>query len=90
MLAIPLLVELDRYGSKEAHATVQALLDELGVDCVDLPEVFENRQGSSFWVNSADSHPNAEAHRMVTERIHQAILPGLQPPPKTRPKGAVS
>jgi sugar phosphate isomerase/epimerase len=71
----PLLVELDRYGGKDAHATVRAFLDELGVDCIDLLEVFENRQGSSFWVNFADSHPNAEAHRMVTERIHQAILP---------------
>jgi lysophospholipase L1-like esterase len=86
----PLLVELDRYGGNEAHATIQALLDALRVDCVDLLDVFENRKGSSFWVNFADSHPNAEAHRMVAERIRQAVLPALQSPRRQDLKAGVS
>lgn len=71
----PLLVELDQYGGKEAHASIKALLGELDVECIDLLEVFENRDGRSFWINFADSHPNAEAHRLVTERIYQSVLP---------------
>lgn len=69
----PLLVELDRYRGKQAHATVRSLCTEIGIECVDLLEVFEYKSGRSFWVNWKDSHPNAEAHRLVAERILRSI-----------------
>lgn len=71
----PLLVSLDDYRGRRAHEAVQRYSASIGVqEVVDLLQVFEGRRGRSFWINYADGHPNAEAHRLVTE----ALLPPVR------------
>ncbi len=68
----PLLVGLENYQGRQANRAVEEYCRSIGADdVIDLLPVFEGRKGRSFWVNYADHHPNAEAHRMVT----RALLP---------------
>jgi len=69
----PALVELDNYKGKEAHLTIQNYCNEIAIHCVDLLELFENTNGMSYWINFADSHPNANAHRLVVEYLLPTI-----------------
>src|SRR5262249_38484075 len=82
----PLLVELDNYKGKAAHQAITTYCRSMGVDEVlDLFEIFENRDGGSFWINYADGHPNAKAHEMVTEMLLPAVrrhLPASRPRPQ--------
>lgn len=70
----PLLVGLENYQGRQANDAVARYSRSLGADVVDLLPVFEGKNGRAFWVNYADSHPNAEAHRLVTT----ALLPVIQ------------
>ncbi|MQA28709.1 MAG: hypothetical protein GEU82_02560 [Luteitalea sp.] len=71
----PLLVGLDDYQGRDAHEVVRRHGAATGVAAtVDLLPLFENKPGRSFWINYADGHPNAQAHRLVTE----ALLPVVQ------------
>lgn len=67
----PLLVGLENYQGRQANRTVAEYARSVGADVIDLLPVFEGKNGRSFWVNYADHHPNADAHRMVTA----ALLP---------------
>jgi lysophospholipase L1-like esterase len=68
----PLLVGLENYQGRLANRAVEQYARSIGAaEAIDLLPVFEGRNGRSFWVNYADHHPNAEAHRMVTA----ALLP---------------
>lgn len=63
----PLLNELDNYGGVEAHMTIRGFCIDAQIKCVDLLEVFEDTPERSYFINYADSHPNAKAHQLVTE-----------------------
>jgi hypothetical protein len=68
----PLLVGLENYQGRHANRAVAEYCRAIGAaEVIDLLPVFEGKNGRSFWVNYADHHPNAEAHRMVT----RALLP---------------
>jgi lysophospholipase L1-like esterase len=65
----PLLVGLENYQGRHANRAVEEYCRSIGADVIDLLPVFEGKSGRSFWVNYADHHPNAEAHRLVTRTL---------------------
>lgn len=69
----PLLNELDNYQGKDAHATILQYCRQAGISCVDLLEIFEFANERSYWINYADAHPNAEAHRLVADYLTPII-----------------
>jgi len=76
----PLLVELDNYAGKDAHRTVATYCRLVGVDeVVDLLEIFQNKNGRSFWINYMDGHPNEKAHEMVSEALLPVIRQHFDP-----------
>jgi lysophospholipase L1-like esterase len=76
----PLLVGLENYQGRHANRAVEQYAQSIGVsETIDLLPVFEGRNGRSFWVNYADHHPNAEAHRMVTAALLPVVLRQLPP-----------
>jgi lysophospholipase L1-like esterase len=76
----PLLVGLENYQGRHANRAVEDYAKSIGVsEAVDLLPVFEGRNGRSFWVNYADHHPNAEAHRMVTSTLLPIVRRHMPP-----------
>jgi len=69
----PLLVELKSYKGKKPHETLHNYLNSIEVPYVDLLTVFEGKNGQSYWINYLDNHPNAEAHRLVVEKLLPSV-----------------
>lgn len=65
----PLLVELDNYRGTDAHRTVTSFCRARDIEVIDLLPVFENTSAQSHWINIMDGHPDAEAHRLVADRL---------------------
>ena len=74
----PLLTELERYRDSEAHRTLLRFFREAGIQATDLLPLFENTNPRSYWINFMDGHPNATAHRMVSEALLPAIRTDIQ------------
>lgn len=70
----PLLVELDDYKGRAAHAAVAEVSRSVGATTVDLLEIFEGTSASSHWINVLDSHPDAAAHEAVAEALLPDVL----------------
>lgn len=65
----PIFAELKDYKGHQAHQAVLEFCESSGIAAVDLLPLFENTPTMSHWVNIMDSHPNAEAHRRVAEKL---------------------
>lgn len=69
----PLLVELDNYKGYNVHRTILEFCRTAGIKAVDLLPIFENTKAQSHWINFMDSHPNANAHKMIAETLLPVI-----------------
>jgi hypothetical protein len=70
ILAIyPLLVDLYNYKGNDAHRKVIQYCNSLGITAIDLFPLFKNTEPKSHWINFMDSHPNANAHKLVADYI---------------------
>jgi len=74
----PLLVELEDYKGTRAHMTIRNYCKSIQLHCIDLLGLFENTKARSYWINYADSHPNAKAHQLVAEFLIPAIDPYIK------------
>lgn len=70
------------YPFAEAHATVVAYADSIGVPALDLQPAFAGYDGPELWVHPANQHPNREAHAVAGRAVHAflAAHPRLLPP----------
>jgi len=83
----PLFAELEDYKGKDAHETILRFCRERGIPAIDLLPLFAGTRTTSHWINFMDSHPDAEAHRTVAERLLPEVLdrlPGAQAPVEDR------
>ena len=69
---------LDHYPFTNIHAKVKARFESLGVQVIDLAEnlesSFDRRPSSRYWVAWDDPHPNADAHRIIAEKIADRLV----------------
>jgi lysophospholipase L1-like esterase len=75
VLIYPLLVELNHYKGQRAHDAIRTYCESIGVPTIDLLPVFEHKNAAHFWVNFLDSHPDAEAHALVTSFVLDHLRP---------------
>lgn len=75
----PLLVELKKYQGKKSHEMISNYLHSIEIPFIDLLTVFEGKNGRSYWINFMDGHPNAEAHRLVTNALLPIVKDHLHP-----------
>jgi len=74
VVIFPFFVNLDdSYMWAEAHSAIVSFCKREGIRVIDLFPYFKGRDGSEFWISLTDSHPNAEAHRIVAQAIYEEI-----------------
>jgi hypothetical protein len=68
VVLLPELHELNEYAFAKEHAQVMKFLSEIGVPALNLAVPFRDQPDpSSLWVSRDDAHPNARAHRLISE-----------------------
>jgi lysophospholipase L1-like esterase len=68
VVLLPELHDLSDYSFAKEHAQVVKFLSEIGVPALDLAEPFRDEPDpQSLWVSKDDAHPNARAHRLISE-----------------------
>jgi hypothetical protein len=60
--------------SQPAVARVNELFEGLGVEVVDMSPVLEGHDVSSLIVNSFDTHPSVEAHRLAADALYPVVM----------------
>jgi hypothetical protein len=72
----PVLWDLGDYPLADVHKLVTDSFKSLGVEYIDLLDVFRGRDAESLWVHPTDQHPNEIAHRLAAQRIAEYLLSG--------------
>lgn len=54
-------------------ANLFRLAQEAGFVTLDLSGVFDGHDLKSFWIAEWDGHPNAAAHRLIADRLYDAL-----------------
>jgi lysophospholipase L1-like esterase len=79
VVVYPYLTTDDDY-LRTAHETVLAVLDELGIDAIDLKAVYRERGYDLERLRTSPDdvvHPNAEGHRVAAAEIVRHLAPRL-------------
>ena len=75
VVILPWLYDLDdSYPFLEIHGTVQGFCAENGIPALDLFPAFRGREAAELWVHPTDQHPNAAAHRIIAEAVHDYLI----------------
>jgi hypothetical protein len=76
VVVFPVLWELDgAYPLEDVHKLVDTAFHDLGLEYIDLLDVYRGRDAETLWVHPTDQHPNEIAHRLAAERIAQLLQP---------------
>ncbi|MBX3414283.1 MAG: SGNH/GDSL hydrolase family protein [Pirellulales bacterium] len=74
LVLFPELHQLDAsYPFAKVHDLVRATADELSVPVLDLLDVYRGQVDHELWVHPTDHHPNAEAHRLAAQALHDFL-----------------
>lgn len=83
-LQLVLLPELhdvgDSYPFRFVHDRVKAVLARHGTPVLDLNGAFRGHEPKTLWVSPGDAHPNPTAHRIIAERVYEALTAGAARP----------
>lgn len=60
------------------YKEMKKVIDELGIECIDLHNVFNKEERHKFITPPDYIHPNYEAHRIVAEVLYRKISNGRQ------------
>lgn len=75
----PLLKDFQRYPLDYAHTQAGQLFDELGIPYLDLLPVYSQFDYRRFMlVDSDDTHPNPEGHRLAAEALAGFLQPQVE------------
>jgi len=76
VVIFPVLWQLDgAYPLADVHKLVDDAFRDLGLEYIDLLDVYRGRDAESLWVHPTDQHPNEVAHRLAAERIAEYLQP---------------
>ncbi|MEC8941324.1 MAG: hypothetical protein VYC95_01225, partial [Verrucomicrobiota bacterium] len=79
VLLLPPILKTDGdYPYGWIHDQVIARLDELGIQSIDLRDVFDGQEAETLWVHPTDHHPNELAHRLIAAHIGPLVTPLIQ------------
>lgn len=80
----PWLFRLSDYPLEAEHERMARLAARMGVEFLDLLELFRGRDARALRISDVNEHPNAAAHAMTAERLTRFLLdevlrPGAAP-----------
>jgi lysophospholipase L1-like esterase len=52
---------------------MRALAEEAGFEILDMADAYEGRDPRTLWLGEWDQHLNAEGHRLMAERLYEAL-----------------
>ncbi len=64
---------LHREGTAAERATEVALARDAGFEIIDIEDTYGGRKRAALKVADWDFHPNAAGHRLIAERLYQAL-----------------
>jgi len=69
---ICLPLEPEKYDSTQA-ADLRRLAQQAGFIALNLIDAYDSAKGTYLWIAPWDRHPNAKAHRLIANRIYEAL-----------------
>ncbi|MFM8312861.1 MAG: SGNH/GDSL hydrolase family protein [Deltaproteobacteria bacterium] len=76
VVLLPELHELKNYPFQKQHNMVLKHLRSLNIAYLDITDNFKSfSKPTELWVSSDDAHPNALAHSMISDFVHDFIKP---------------
>jgi len=75
VLIFPFLHSLGSdYPFRDVHQQIRAACEAHALPCLDLEPVLTSHVSAGLTVNPFDAHPNARAHALAAEFLHQSLL----------------
>jgi lysophospholipase L1-like esterase len=74
VVIFPVMYWLDEsYPFQDAHATIAAYVESLGLPVLDLFPAFRGEDGPSLWVHASNQHPNERGHAIAGRAISEFL-----------------
>lgn len=73
LVIFPINTDLKNYPLLKIHEQVKDLIEENGIEVLDLYEVYKDYNEEDLVVSAFDSHPNELGHKLAAEAIYEKL-----------------